>query len=45
MSENALFQGYFAEVSFGPPKETRSHVLKMAIFPKFFEAFMRQIVR
>ena len=46
MPENALFQGYFAKVSFGgPPKENMSHDFKMAIFPKFFGAFMGQMIR
>ena len=27
------------------PKETSSHLFKMAIFPKFFEALMRHIIR
>ena len=28
-----------------PPKEISSHIFKMAIFPKFFEAFMSHIIR
>ena len=28
-----------------PPKETSSHSFKMAIFPKFFGAFMKHIIR
>ena len=33
MHENALFQGYFAEVSFGT---SYGNIFKIAIFPKFF---------
>ena len=29
----------------GPAKENMSHDFKMAIFPKFFGAFMEQIIR
>ena len=28
-----------------PPKETSSHIFKMALFPKFFGAFMKHIIR
>ena len=28
-----------------PPKETSSHIFKMVIFPKFFWAFMKHIIR
>ena len=45
MPENASFQGYFAEVFFDTSKETSSHISIMAIFSKFFGAFMRHIIR
>ena len=46
MPDNALFQGYFAEVSFGtPPNEISSYIFKIAIFPKLFWAFIKNITR
>ena len=45
MPENVSFQGYFAEVFFDTFQETSSHISIMAIFSKFFGAFMRHIIR
>jgi hypothetical protein len=45
MPENALFRAILPKWVLGPPKENMSHDFKMAIFPKFFGAFMGQIIR
>ena len=39
------FRAILPKCVLAPPKETSSHIFKITIFPKYFEAFMRQIVR
>ena len=47
--KNFFFMHYFKAIlpksDLAPPKETSSHIFKMAIFPKFFGAFMKHIIR
>ena len=48
MLENALFQGYFTEVSFDTSEGNqliKYHIFKMAIFQKFFGDFMSHIIK
>ena len=43
--ENASIQGYFTEVSFDTSEENKLSFFKMAIFSKFFDDVISNIIR